>query len=105
MISNSIQLLVQDLDAACDPALTAMSKVAEGRPTRHTDTHTNPTHTECHKGGLSAIRVNTACLGTRGVGWFDLHLLLLLLLLTVCGQMLVSRMADTTLERNVNLFV
>lgn len=27
MISNSIQLLVQDLDAACDPALTAMSKV------------------------------------------------------------------------------
>lgn len=27
VISNSIQLLVQDLDAACDPALTAMSKV------------------------------------------------------------------------------
>lgn len=27
MISNSIQLLVQDLDAACDPALIAMSKV------------------------------------------------------------------------------
>ncbi|XP_043858525.1 LOW QUALITY PROTEIN: vacuolar protein sorting-associated protein 53 homolog [Dromiciops gliroides] len=28
VISNSIQLLVQDLDAACDPALTAMSKIA-----------------------------------------------------------------------------
>ncbi|CAK6437890.1 unnamed protein product [Pipistrellus nathusii] len=27
VISNSIQLLVQDLDAACDPALTAMSKM------------------------------------------------------------------------------
>lgn len=27
VISSSIQLLVQDLDAACDPALTAMSKV------------------------------------------------------------------------------
>lgn len=27
VISNSIQLLVQDLDAACDPAMTAMSKV------------------------------------------------------------------------------
>lgn len=27
VISNSIQLLVQDLDAACDPALIAMSKV------------------------------------------------------------------------------
>uniref|UniRef100_A0AAQ4RW78 Vps53 N-terminal domain-containing protein n=1 Tax=Gasterosteus aculeatus aculeatus TaxID=481459 RepID=A0AAQ4RW78_GASAC len=27
VISNSIQLLVQDLDAACDPALSAMSKV------------------------------------------------------------------------------
>lgn len=30
VISNSIQLLVQDLDAACDPALTAMSKVGAG---------------------------------------------------------------------------
>lgn len=30
VISNSIQLLVQDLDAACDPALTAMSKVGDG---------------------------------------------------------------------------
>lgn len=30
VISNSIQLLVQDLDAACDPALTAMSKVGVG---------------------------------------------------------------------------
>lgn len=29
VISNSIQLLVQDLDAACDPALTAMSKVED----------------------------------------------------------------------------
>ncbi|KAG7282533.1 hypothetical protein CRUP_020248 [Coryphaenoides rupestris] len=29
VISNSIQLLVQDLDAACDPALTAMSKNVE----------------------------------------------------------------------------
>lgn len=28
VISSSIQLLVQDLDAACDPALTAMSKVS-----------------------------------------------------------------------------
>ncbi|XP_040280701.1 vacuolar protein sorting-associated protein 53 homolog isoform X1 [Bufo bufo] len=27
VISNSIQLLVQDLDSACDPALTAMSKM------------------------------------------------------------------------------
>ncbi|XP_066520130.1 vacuolar protein sorting-associated protein 53 homolog isoform X1 [Hoplias malabaricus] len=27
VISNSIQLLVQDLDASCDPALTAMSKM------------------------------------------------------------------------------
>ncbi|PWA20515.1 hypothetical protein CCH79_00003760 [Gambusia affinis] len=27
VISNSIQLLVQDLDAACDPALSAMSKI------------------------------------------------------------------------------
>ena len=39
VISNSIQLLVQDLDAACDPALTAMSKV------RHTCTH--PAHDIC----------------------------------------------------------
>ena len=30
VISSSIQLLVQDLDAACDPALTAMSKVRFG---------------------------------------------------------------------------
>lgn len=36
VISNSIQLLVQDLDAACDPALTAMSKV----PLTHARTHT-----------------------------------------------------------------
>lgn len=28
MISNSIQILVQDLENACDPALTAMSKVS-----------------------------------------------------------------------------
>ncbi|KAK1900276.1 Vacuolar protein sorting-associated protein 53 like [Dissostichus eleginoides] len=28
VISNSIQLIVQDIDAACDPALTAMSKVS-----------------------------------------------------------------------------
>lgn len=32
VISNSIQLLVQDLDAACDPALTAMSKVSRRQP-------------------------------------------------------------------------
>lgn len=31
VISSSIQLLVQDLDAACDPALTAMSKVRLGK--------------------------------------------------------------------------
>lgn len=28
VISNSIQLLVQDLENACEPALTAMSKVS-----------------------------------------------------------------------------
>uniref|UniRef100_A0A671XUL8 Vacuolar protein sorting-associated protein 53 homolog n=1 Tax=Sparus aurata TaxID=8175 RepID=A0A671XUL8_SPAAU len=39
VISNSIQLLVQDLDAACDPALTAMSKV------RHACTHS--AHDRC----------------------------------------------------------
>lgn len=35
MISNSIQLLVQDLDAACDPALTAMSKVTHRQTKAH----------------------------------------------------------------------
>lgn len=36
VISNSIQLLVQDLDAACDPALTAMSKVTHRQPVLQT---------------------------------------------------------------------
>lgn len=35
VISNSIQLLVQDLDAACDPALTAMSKVGQSHILTH----------------------------------------------------------------------
>lgn len=40
VISNSIQLLVQDLDAACDPALTAMSKVTPPPHPQTTKHHT-----------------------------------------------------------------
>ena len=37
VISNCIQLFVQDLEYACDPALTAMSKVRHSFSCQNTD--------------------------------------------------------------------
>lgn len=47
VISNSIQLLVQDLDAACDPALSAMSKVGHRHTHTYSRTFTRSAHIAC----------------------------------------------------------
>uniref|UniRef100_A0A671XU47 Vacuolar protein sorting-associated protein 53 homolog n=1 Tax=Sparus aurata TaxID=8175 RepID=A0A671XU47_SPAAU len=52
VISNSIQLLVQDLDAACDPALTAMSKCGAPKRAyyqRKSGVHAQILHTILHQ--------------------------------------------------------